>query len=562
MPKIEPTTGKVKPYTSKISTQKTNSSLVPTEALKAQTVKFAQNLKESSLAMGKGIAQGSVVLGQGLLKGSQIVGQGTVAALKGTKTGVQKGISGFQKFLNYSVEKLHLKKPDLEPLEQLEKEITPFLPTEAAKRWAWKNIKLKPTMSKGNLVLKWSRVFCWHEDPFKPEMLYPLDEFFVLDKEKKSALNRFLVKGESYGTITGEEGAGKSMFLHWIRWELETHHPELVPCLLDCSDKKVSDAMLIKQLMLPFLNMYQKTVSRPFEEMKPEALAQYIKKKVGQKPFVLLIDEPENIPEKGYDLFALLQKGGLRMHIIVAGEKEELKKSLFGKGMKDSLKFELTGVTTDGAAQLLKKRIEAVGGQGTYPFDHQIVKMLCDHAKGNPLKLLELAKEKVIQLSIDHQEEIVSQQQEIIHAQEEALRKKVIEERQRHVQEREKLHRQREDERKRHVQALEQQRIEEEKRAVAEIAKEDMQLDKIDELIGTIVGTGEKEEKGKKAGKVTDEVKKQEALISQAIGNAPEQKSVSKVLEEDSSLAKELEQVFAETEKAQKGHKDFAKKKR
>ena len=176
MPKIEPTTGKVRSYTPKTASPDA------TDMLKEQTTKLAQNLKEGSVVVGKGIAQGSVVLGQGILKGSQIVGQGAVTALKGTKIGIQKGAGGFTKFLNYSAEKLHLKKPDLAPLEQLEKEMTPYLPTEAAKRWAWKNIKLKPAMSKGNLVLKWTRVFCWREDPFKQELLYPLDDFFVLDK--------------------------------------------------------------------------------------------------------------------------------------------------------------------------------------------------------------------------------------------------------------------------------------------------------------------------------------------------------------------------------------------
>lgn len=532
MPKTESSNEKTKSVAQKTS---------PTTAL---------NLKESTTLIGKNIAKGSLALGQGIIKGSQMVSQSAVAAVKGTKIGVEKSVSGFKHFLDATAQKLHLKKPDLAPLEQLEKEISPYLPTEAVKRWAWKNIKLKPTMSKGNLVLKWTRVFCWREDPFKPELLYPLDDFFVLDKEKKSVLNRFLVKGEPFGTISGEKGSGKSIFLHWIEWELETHHPEVVPCLLDCSDKKISDALFIKQLMLPFLNLYQKTVSRPFEEMKSEELTQYIKKKVGKKPFVLLIDEPENSTEKAYDIFALLQKAGVRMQIIVAGEKEEFKKSLFGKGLKDSLKFEMSGLTPDLTAQLLKKRIEAVGGKGTYPFEHQIIKLICEHAKGNPLGILELAKEKVIQLSIDHQEEIVSQQQEIIRAQEEALRKKALEERQRHIQEREKIHQQREEERKRHVQALEQQRIEEEKRVAAQIAKEDMQLDKIDELIGTIVGTGEKERKDKKT---ETEVKKQEVLISKIVGR--EEKSVSKALDEDPSLAKELEQVFAETEKAQRGDK-------
>ncbi len=514
-------------------------------------------LKEHGAKIAQHIADGSVVVGAGIVRGSQIVGQSAAAAAKGAKSGVEKGVSGFKTFLNKTAETLHLKKPDFTPLDQLEKEVTPFLPTELAKRWYWKNVKLTPTVGKGNLVLNWTRIFCWHDDPFKEYMLYPLDEFFVLDKEKRSVLNHLLVKGEAYGTITGDKGSGKTALIHWIAWELNAHHPEVVPCLIDCSEKKVNDIELIKQLMYPFLNMYQKTVSRPFEEMNAQELSAYIKSKVGGKPFVLLIDEPYNIGEKGLDVLLALQKTGMRFQLIVAGEKEEVKKSPLGKGLKDSLKFELDGLDLSQTALFLRKRIEAVGGEGTYPFDQQTLKLLHDHARGNPLKILALAKEKAIQLSIDHKEEIVAQQEEILKAREEAARQKAEEERQKRIAEKEKLRQKREAEREKHVQDIERQRFEEEKKHLEELRQEDMQLDKIDEVIGTIVGTpGAKH----KAREDISELRKQEDLVKSVVGHV--EKNVGQA--EDDSLAKKLEQVFAETEKARgkKKKKKKAKKKR
>lgn len=521
------------------------------------------NLKAHGAKIVQHISDGSVVVGAGIVRGSQIVGTGAVAAAKGAKAGVETGISGFKKFLNATAETLHLKKPDLRPLDQMEKEVAPYLPTELAKRWYWKNIKLTPTVGKGNLVLNWTRIFCWHDDPFKDDLLYPIDDFFVLDKERKSVLNHFLVKGESYGTITGDNGSGKTAFMHWIAWELDAHHPEVMPCLIDCSEKKVNDTELIKQLMYPFLNIYQKTVSRPFEEMNAQELGKYIKSKVGEKPFVLLVDEPYNINEKGLDVLLALQKTGMRFQLIIAGEKDEIKKSPLGKGLKDALKFELEGLDLSQTALFLKKRIEAVGGEGTYPFDQQTLKMLKEHAKGNPLQILELAKEKAIQLSIDHKEEIVEQQQTILKAREEAARKKAEEERQKRIAEKEKVKEMREADREKHMQALERQRLEEEKKHLEELRMEDMQLDKIDEVIGTIVGTPEKgaKHKGKED---TSELQKQEDLVKSVVGHIPVEKNMGQVLGEDPSLARELEQVFAETEKARGKNDDDkkAKKKR
>ncbi len=515
-------------------------------------------LKEHGAKLAQQIAEGSVVVGAGIVRGSQIVGTGAVTAAKGAKAGVEAGVSGFKSFLNKTAETLHLKKPDFQPLDQLEKEVSPYLPTELAKRWYWKNVKLTPTLGKGNLVLNWTRLFCWHDDPFKDALLYPIDEFFVLDKEKRSGINHFLIKGEAYGTITGDKGSGKTAFMHWIAWELGAHHPEVVPCFIDCSGKKVNDIELTKQLIYPFLNMYQKTVSRPFEEMNAQEISTYLKSKVGEKPFVLLIDEPYNISEKGIDILLALQKTGMRFQFIIAGEKEELKKSPLGKGLKDCLKFELNGLDLSQTALLLKKRIEAVGGEGTYPFDQQTLKMLKDHARGNPLEILALAKEKAIQLSIDHKEEIVEQQQEILKAREEAARKKVEEERQKRIAEKEKLREMREAEREKHMQEVERQRFEEEKKHLEELRQEDMQLDKIDEVIGTIVGTPDKGAK-RKAKEDTSELRKQEDLVKSVVGRIPAEKSVGQVFAEDPSLARDLEQVFAETEKA-RGRNDDDKK--
>ena len=153
-------------------------------------------LKEHGAKIAQHISNSSVVVGAGIVRGSQIVGNSAVAAAKGAKEGIAAGAHGFKNFLAKTAETLHLKKPDFQPLDQLEEDVTPYLPTEVVKRWYWKNIKLKPTAAKGNLVLNWTRVFCWHDDPFKPELLHPINDFLVLEKEKRSGLNRFLVKQE------------------------------------------------------------------------------------------------------------------------------------------------------------------------------------------------------------------------------------------------------------------------------------------------------------------------------------------------------------------------------
>ena len=96
---------------------------------------------------------------------------------------------------------------------------------------------------------------------------------------------------------------------------------------------------------------------------------------------------------------------------------------------------------------------------------------------------------------------------------------------------------------------LERMRFEEEKKHLEELRQEDMQLDNIDEAIGTLVGTSDKGSKQKGREDIS-EMEKQENLVKSVVGYIPVEKNVGQVLAEDPSLAKDLEQVFAETEKA------------
>jgi type II secretory pathway predicted ATPase ExeA len=478
-----------------------------------------------------------------------------IVPAKGAKEGIEKGVTGFKKFLTATAETLHLKKPDMHALDEFEEEISPYLPTEVAKRWYKKNVKLKPEKGKGKLVLKWNRVFCWYENPFTPEIHHPIENFFVYEKKKKALLNLFFVKKHGFGTITGDAGSGKTMFLHWIKWELDNHHPEVVACYVDCR-KNVSAQYLIKQVMAPFLNIYQKTVSRPFEEMNAEPFAAYIKKKVGEKTCVLLIDQPHNLHDDAVALVEALQKS-VALQIIVAGQQDELRKSKIGKAMKDTMKVHLAGLDPDLASEMLQRRIEAVGGEGTYPFDAQKIRVLCQKTGGNPLQLLHLAKEKVIQLSVDHRDELIAQQQEIAKKKQEEIERKYKEEKKQRFAEKENKRKEIEEMRRKHENDVLRQKEEEEKKYREILEKEDTKLEKIDDLIGAVIGGSEKKDNREDKSQLA----KNDAVVEEAVGNIPEEKTVREILDSDADLAADLKHVFEETADAGEHDKKTQKKK-
>ncbi len=517
-------------------------------------------IKETSQKLVQDIAQRGNVLGKGVIDGTTSLGKGTVVAASSIKQGVEAGFGGVKHLFGITAEKLHLKKPDMRALDELEQEISPYLPTEAVKRWYMKNIKLRPKNSDGELVLKWNRVFCWHDDPFTLGLKQPIDNFFVCEKKMKTGLNFFLVKQQQFGKIIGERGSGKTTFLHWIYWELEAHHPEIVPCFVNAAQKNVGERALVRDLMLPFINIYQKTVSRPFEDISISELAQYIKRKTKYKQFVILVDEAHNLSDKAMQIFLELKMAQIKMQIIVTGRKEDLHKSKLVASEKDMLKFELSGLSVELATELLRRRIEAMGGDGTYPFDAQKIRVIVQQVKGNPADLLQKAKEKAIQISINQHKEIVAEQQEIIKQREEEIRQKLLNRKERKHKEREEKRLKIEEERRKHIEEEKKKSEEELHRQQELLEKEDVQLEKIDDMIGTIVsGTINKEKD-----KISDysELAKHDSLVEEAIGRIPEEKDAKQILEEDPDLVADLQHVLEETDAAAKRQQHKVKKKR
>jgi hypothetical protein len=207
------------------------------------------------------------------------------------------------------------------------------------------------------------------------------------------------------------------------------------------------------------------------------------------------------------------------------------------------------------AKELLRKRIEAVGGEGTYPFDGHRIATLVKHAKGNPSTLLQSAKEKSIRLSVDQRDKIIAEQIERIRAREQAIKQKYLANKERKREEKEQKRLAIEKEREERMEAEERKRVQEIKHHEKILASEDMQLGKIDDMIGSILGGKGKAKEEKEVKEDTSELDKHKELVEKAVGNVPEEKNADQILKEDPSLLDDLKLVLEETEEATKHKK-------
>jgi type II secretory pathway predicted ATPase ExeA len=328
-----------------------------------------------------------------------------------------------------------IKKPDLSPIDEFEEKISPYLPTEIAKRYIQKHRKVKINTKK-NLVLEWTTVYGWRRDPFREEILKPVQKYYAIESQQRKKINLFLLKRHKFGTILGEKGVGKSSLARWIVEELDGHTERVHISYLDPNIKYKSKEDVVKQIIKPITSLYEKVFKQHHQDLETDKLTTFIKKKMGSKGLVIILDSPEKFPERfQYILKDLYEAENIHVQIIVVGTKEAVKNTLFsGKEYKDELKISIKGVNEHTITQMLTKRIKAVGGHESFPFNSQIIKAIAKKTEGNPLKVLSICREKAMRMSLDERDKIIAKMEEIKQKQEEERQKEKEEKRRRREQ--------------------------------------------------------------------------------------------------------------------------------
>ena len=328
-----------------------------------------------------------------------------------------------------------IKKPDLSPIDEFEERISPYLPTEIARRYIQKHKKVRINTKK-NLVLEWTTVYGWRRDPFREEILKPVQKYYAIESQHRKRINLFLLKRHKFGTIIGEKGVGKSSLARWIVEELEGHTERVYISYLDPNVKYKTKEDVVKQIIKPITSLYEKVFKQHHQDLETDKLTSFIKKKIGSKGLVIILDDPEKFPERfQYILKDLYEAENIHVQIIIVGTKEAVKSTVFsGKEYKDELKIKINGVNELTIKQMLTKRIKAVGGHESFPFNPQIIKAIAKKTEGNPLKVLSICREKAMKMSLDERDKIIAKMEEIKLKQEEEKRKEKEEKRRKREQ--------------------------------------------------------------------------------------------------------------------------------
>lgn len=243
-------------------------------------------------------------------------------------------------------------------------------------------------------IEQWFEKFNWKKDPF---ILDINPELFVGYSEQCSTLISHIKKGQKLCLIIGPTGSGKTTLMKWINNELK-------------NDENVDELYLGKPPKEPeeFKEIFSSHLDKsfiykifPFLKHKPDTLneiPEYVNKKLGEQKFVLMCDEIHETSKDVLEWLRVLNDQVENMTVVISGLpvfEEKLKKELESFQKRITTRVELFSLSREDTRELIRKRIENVGGKDTIPFTEETINFIYEKTGGFPREVLRLANEFV-----------------------------------------------------------------------------------------------------------------------------------------------------------------------
>ena len=207
----------------------------------------------------------------------------------------------------------------------------------------------------------------------------PDPTFMVYKEEARRVMLKILAGKSECFWILGKTGLGKTTFLLWINKFASMYKLKSI-YFHGGEELKFED----------FKNEIDKITKASFFSRI------FLKKKYTEAPIAVLIDEADSIKDEKIWKYVVskLDEPDLNLSVVMASveESEEIKQYFKGRDIE---KIELEKPSTDILMEMIRKRIEAGGGEGYQPFGKQLIKDVIessDTIREILIKLEEVAK--------------------------------------------------------------------------------------------------------------------------------------------------------------------------
>ena len=225
----------------------------------------------------------------------------------------------------------------------------------------------------------------WSTNPFTLEIKPRL---FVGHNNKMERLLQAIESGEKFMLVLGPTGAGKTTLLRWLS---EKHDALYLP--KPPSTKEELAAIFYSTVLKP--NFLEKLFGH---SMSIFEIPERFNRRYKGKRFVLLVDEAH---ETSIDVLEWIRStvdqilGCVVVFAALPKFKENHLRSLETLNQRITLEIELDSLSKEETLELIRKRIEDVGGKGIEPFTYQTVEAIYRLSGGFPREVLKLCNDLV-----------------------------------------------------------------------------------------------------------------------------------------------------------------------
>ncbi len=230
--------------------------------------------------------------------------------------------------------------------------------------------------------------FSWNSNPFSFQIL---PQTFTGYEKEVADLVSGLKNGTKFSLVSGPTGCGKTALLKYLTTKFSSQeHIIYLP-------KPPKDP---KDLIEIFQTNLKKTVWEKMRKSKLNLynLTEYANKKLKSKKCILFIDEAHEASMETLEWMRSLADQITNLSVVFAGLPildNLLKERLESFGKRVSLKFELSPLDKSQTADLIKKRIQSVGGSDISPFTMDSIKYIHEKSGGRPRDILKLCDETI-----------------------------------------------------------------------------------------------------------------------------------------------------------------------
>jgi len=226
-----------------------------------------------------------------------------------------------------------------------------------------------------NDFTKWG----WKENPF---VLKIDPKLFVGYNEQVDAVLDHIKNKHRIALITGRTGAGKSTFLKWLETNYDTSK-----LYVSKPPEKPEDFVRL------FTDIFGFSIWERLLRKKPSlyTLPNYINKKIKGEHLVFLVDEAHETNKEILEWLRVLTDQIDNVSLIMAGMpvlEENIKRNLETLDQRITTRISLISLDKDEVKELIKKRIEDVGGEGIKPFTESAIEKIYGRTGGFPREVL------------------------------------------------------------------------------------------------------------------------------------------------------------------------------